>query len=919
MAKRGFTGAMTRAYGARDHEATVTATEMVAPGFRRIWLIAPTLFADAVIAPTAFLRFWFPDPDGGESEHQRGYTVTQPDERSGSFAIDVVLHEPAGPASAWAQRAEPGMTVQVTSLGSTRFDLPSELPAGYLLIGDAASLPAINAILAELPAELPAEVILEEHAPHDRLIPVTPHPRARVRWVPRRGETSLAAAVDTRDWSNWAVWTAPESGSLKHLRARLRDEFGFPKSEVHAQAYWYFGRAFGKNRSRAEREPIVPAAAQALGAGAPEPSVPDRAVPDQAVPDRAVHGSADSAASGRAASGQAASVQAASVQAPRGMWRSQAGGRLLRPLRPTLIAAGAAQALITLVQLAPFVLLVELSRRLLAGAGPDQLWPLGIWAVALMGAGVLLSAALVLWVHANDARFARDLRQRLLSKLSRLPLGWFDARGSGQVKQLVQDDTLALHYLVTHAVPDAVNAVVAPVGVLVYLFIVDWRIALVLLIPVFAYIVGMAIMMVQSGPRIAEASRWAERMNVEAGAYLEGQPVIRVFGGAAASTFRGRLGEYIDFLNRWQRPLSGQKSFIDLATRPATFLLLICAMGALLVTSGAMQAIALLPFLLLGATFGSRLLGIGYGLSGLREGLLAARRIQVTLDEAELETRAPGPAHTMTGVSFDGVDFAYRAGVPVLQDISLELSPGTVTALVGPSGSGKSTLAALLARFHDVTAGAIRIDGRDVRELTAEELYAQLGFVFQDTQLVRGTVRENIALARPDASDAAIEAAARDAQIHDRILRLPDGYDTVLGADAALSGGERQRLTIARALLADTPVLVLDEATAFADPESEYLVQRALSRLTANRTVLVIAHRLHTITQADRIVVLDAGRIVESGTHADLLAQGGRYRRLWDAGSGAGVGPVPAPAHPTAQPTAHSTAHPTRQTTEATR
>ncbi|MGW4366533.1 ABC transporter ATP-binding protein/permease [Nocardia takedensis] len=863
MARRGFQGAVLTAFGVQYHTATVLRTEQTTPRMRRVWLTAPSLFTEISVEPTAWLRFWFPDPQGSETEFQRGYTIAEYRPDSGEFAVDFVLHEPAGPASAWAVAVQGGETVEVTSFGSKNFAVAEDLPAGYLLIGDSASIPAINSILAAVPPTVAVEVYLEKHHDDDLLIPLTPHPLARTHWVPRTSESALAEAIEQRDWSNWYAWASPESKSLKHVRTRLRDDFGFPKAEIYAQAYWVHGRSMGKQRDAAER---------AAELGAAETTTPETTTPGvETIP---------------AAAAPVAPAPVAEGAPRRGSWRSQAGGRLFGELRAKLYVAGFLQFVLTLLQLAPYVLLVELARELLAGGEESRLWLLGLWALALLGAGTLLESLLQLWLHTVDARFERDLRGRLLTKLSKLPLGWFTARSSGQVDKLVTGDTLSLHYLVTHAVTDAVAAIVAPLSVLGYLFWVDWRLGLVLLVPVLAYVFTMLTMMASSGPKIVQSQRWAERMNAEAVSYMDGQPMIRVFGGSAASPFRRSLDEYIGFLDGWQRPFVGKKSAMDLITRPVTFLWLIAAVGTALIVADRLDPVDLLPFLFLGTTFGSRLLGIGYGLSGLREGMLAARNIQVALDEGELAVRPATAANEAAApglVEFDAVSFGYRTGVPVVDEVTLTLEPGTVTALVGPSGAGKSTLAALVARFHDLDHGVIRVGGRDITELTPDELYTRVGFVFQDAQLVHGTVRENIALAVPDASEAAVEQAARDARIHERILRLPQGYDTVLGAGTTLSGGERQRLTIARALLADTPVLILDEATAFADPESEYLVQQAIDRLTAGRTVLVIAHRLRTVTGADQIVVLEGGRVSQSGTHTELLAVEGRYRQLWDA------------------------------------
>ncbi|MEV1294093.1 ABC transporter ATP-binding protein [Pseudonocardia sp. NPDC049635] len=286
--------------------------------------------------------------------------------------------------------------------------------------------------------------------------------------------------------------------------------------------------------------------------------------------------------------------------------------------------------------------------------------------------------------------------------------------------------------------------------------------------------------------------------------------------------------------------------------------------------------------MVLGLGLTAPLLQLGYTGQSMRTALQARDSVAGFLAQP-VQSRPEHPVRPDGAeVRYEGVTFGYDDSRRVLHDITLSCRPGTVTALVGPSGSGKSTLARLLPRFHDVDEGRVTLGGADVRDIEPARLYTETGFVLQDAHVLRTTVRDNIRLTRPDADDAEVVRAARAARIHDRIERLPRGYDSVIGEDAHLSGGEEQRLTIARALITDAPVLVLDEATAALDPDSEAAVQDAISALVVDRSLLVIAHRLHTITGADTVLVLDAGRIVERGTHDELLAAGGTYRELWD-------------------------------------
>ncbi|WP_217134949.1 ABC transporter ATP-binding protein [Leucobacter chinensis] len=512
-----------------------------------------------------------------------------------------------------------------------------------------------------------------------------------------------------------------------------------------------------------------------------------------------------------------------------------------------------------------------------------------VWLVALLIVSVAAAQALTMigygLSHTADARLSEHLRQRQITQSLRLPLDWFSREGSGRVKKVVQDDVTKVHQLIAHVVPDTVNGVVRPLASLALLFVLDWRIGLIALIPLGLAMASMPLMMKDLSQRYEWYNEALAELNAAMVEFVRGIAPIKIFEASnrGPQRFQTSAVAHHDRYREWMEQTVYGSALIMVFTSPA-FAIATAALGTgALVLFAGLSPVLLLPSVLLAANIAGPLYMLAQMRQFMREASGSAQNIA---DFFSLPAAPVGdPELAMQGVrtEIEGVSFTYPDGPTALREVTETLAPGTVTALVGPSGSGKSTLATLVPRLIDPDSGSIRLGGADSARLTAEALYRNVAFVFQQPYLLRMSVRDNIRIARPDSSDEAVEAAARVAQIHERITRLPEGYDTVVGEGARLSGGEKQRLSIARAVLTDAPLLVLDEATAFADPDSEAEIQRALASLTRGRTLLVVAHRLHTITGADQILVLDGGRVVERGTHEGLIAHGGLYERMWNA------------------------------------
>ena len=560
--------------------------------------------------------------------------------------------------------------------------------------------------------------------------------------------------------------------------------------------------------------------------------------------------------------------------------------RLGAPVRTRLRIGQVLVLLSAVLAVAPYIALVQLGDILLrahrAGLSPDTQQVSGVVMVLVSAYStrLLLYFLALLITHLADLSLRDRLRRDIVARISHAPLSWFTASTSGRLRKAVQDDTTLVHTVIAHGPVERLNAIVTPLALLGCAFWIDWRLALLAVSTLVLYALTYSVSMRGMNEKTVEMDRKLAAISSAMVEFVSGIGVVKAFGrvGRAHSAYLTAADEFSAFYRAWAMPLVTVTCLSFTWVSIPVLLLVNLGGGALLIHAGAVTLPQVLATTLVALVLPAALITIAsiswsYQLAGA-----AALRLCEVLDTPVLPAADRPEQPRAARVEIDHVSFSYGE-VLAVDDACLTLEPGTVTALLGPSGSGKSTLATLIARFADPDAGAVRIGGVDLRDMDESTLYSTVSFVLQDAQLLATTVRENIALGRPEADLAQVRAAARVARIHDEIMALPQGYDTVLGQDTALSGGQEQRIAIARAILLNTPVIVLDEATAMADPESEAEIQQALSALVKDRTVLVIAHRPAAVRGADRIAVMDGGRIVAAGSHDDL-ADEPHYRAL---------------------------------------
>ena len=546
-------------------------------------------------------------------------------------------------------------------------------------------------------------------------------------------------------------------------------------------------------------------------------------------------------------------------------------------------------AVSALLALVPFLYIWMILRDILAAA-PDYAQAVKIpsygWMAVLYAIiSYLVYVCALLCSHLAAFRVATNLRLATAEHLARLPLGFTESYGSGKLRKVIQESTGAAETFLAHQLPDQYSAMATPVGLLVLLFVFDWRLGLLSLVPVF---LAFAIMATMTGARMAEKMRQygnaLAAMSNEAVEYVRGIPVVKTFGQSVFSfkKFKAAIDEYEKWVIAYTKELRLPMMFYTAAIN-GVFAFLIA--GGLLFTRKGITPeflLNLLFYIIITPVISLTLTKIMYMSENKMVVADALSRIDSILEAAPASV-SEQPRHPKDGsVSLRDVHFSYDGKADVIKGISLDIHPGQTVALVGPSGGGKSTLASLMVRFFDVQSGSVSIGGADVRDIPKAELMDTVSFVFQNSRLLKGTILDNVKLGKPDASEEEVLAALKNAQCMDIIGKFPKGIHTAIGTNGVyLSGGEQQRIVIARAMLKNAPILILDEATAFADPDNEAKVQAAFAELAKGKTVIMIAHRLSTVANADCIYVVEDGQIAESGTKDALCAADGLFAKMW--------------------------------------
>ena len=553
-------------------------------------------------------------------------------------------------------------------------------------------------------------------------------------------------------------------------------------------------------------------------------------------------------------------------------------------------------AIAMVLSMAPYICIWLVVRDLVAVApnwsAASNVSAYGWTAFAFAVAGIIVYFAALMCTHLAAFRTASNIRKQGMAHLMRTPLGYFDNNASGLIRNRLDGASAETETLLAHNLADIVGTVVMLISVIAIMFVFDCRMGMACLFAAIISIISMFTMMGgKNAGLMREYQAAQDRMSKAGTEYVRGIPVVKVFQQTVSSfkAFREAIDDYSEKASFYQGKVCRVPQAVNLTFTEGAFVFLVPV--ALLLAPDALASGDFAGFVtdfafyaVFSAIISTALAKIMFAASGMMLASTALGRIRQVMDAPTLDIAATPAVPLDNRVEFKDVSFTYEGATdPALKNVSFTAVPGQTVALVGPSGGGKTTAASLIPRFWDVASGRVEVGGVDVRAMDPHVLMDQIAFVFQNNHLFKTSILENVRAARPEATREEVEAALSAAQCDDIIAKLPEGIDTRIGAAGTyLSGGEQQRVALARAILKDAPIVVLDEATAFADPENEALIQNAFASLAEGRTVIMIAHRLSTVVSADKIIVLDAGEVVEKGTHETLVAAGGLYARMWN-------------------------------------